>query len=101
MKLTKEIHPIWKEWCEMPHEIKNRLHFTKSLTGKWHYHYENKNGIIGLIRIQVPTFSFAKKPPNGMFGKYMWEACGILEYQRFSTKKEAEIEIYKALKEKS
>lgn len=68
----------------------------KSLIGKWHYHYENKNGIIGLIKIQVPTFNLKLK----MNRQYMWEACGVLEFQRFRTKKEAEKEIYKALKEK-
>ena len=87
---------MWKEWESMPEEFKNKQYFKKSLVGKWHYHFENKNGTIGLIRIQVPGFNFKK---IGSF-PYMWEACGILEYQRFNTKEQAEKEIYKALKEK-
>jgi len=87
---------MWKEWQSMPDELKNKLFTKKSLVGKWHYHYENKNGIIGLIRIQVPGFNFSI---TKSIIRYRWEACGVLEYRRFATKKEAEIEIYKALKE--
>lgn len=96
LKRTKEIHPTWEEWQQIPHELKNRLFMKKSLIGKWHYHYENKNGIIGLIRIQMPVFDLKK------FGtyRYVWEACGILEYRRFGTKAKAEDIIYNALKEK-
>lgn len=97
MKKTREIHQMWKEWESMPDELKQRLFSNKSLVGKWHYHYENKNGRVGLIRIQVPGFNFSFKKCNM---PYKWEACGVLEYRRFSTKEEAEIEIYKALKEK-
>ncbi len=76
----------------------------KSLVGKWHYHYENKNGVIGLIKIQVPIFGRVRLKKlsleTGIPCIYMWEACGILEFQRFRTKADAEVEIYKALKEK-
>ncbi len=77
----------------------------KSLVGKWHYHYENKNGIVGLIKIQVPQFRMSFPPKKisikrGIPTQYMWEACGILEFQRYRTKKQAEVAIYKALKEK-
>lgn len=95
MKKTREIHYLWSEWQTIPAEMKNHLFMKRSLVGKWHYHYENKNGVIGLIKIQVPIFS----PSFKMNHKYMWEACGILEFQRFHTKKEAEKEIYKSLKE--
>ncbi len=95
MKKTKEIHSLWSEWQTIPSEMKNHLFMKKSLVGKWHYHYENKNGIIGLIKIQVPSFTTSFKIDT----QYMWEACGVLEFQRFRTKKEAEKEIYKSLKE--
>jgi len=95
MKKTREIHPIWDEWNGLPKELKNKLFMKKSLIGKWHYHYENKNGIIGLIRIAIPSFDLSYK----MDYRYMWEACGVLEFQRFRTKKDAEVEIYKALQE--
>ncbi len=103
MKRTRELHPVWTEWKSIPDVIKKDLYMKNSLVGKWHYHYENKNGVIGLIKIQVPQFRF--KPSKisletGISTEYMWEACGILEFKRFRTKKEAEIEIYKALKEK-
>lgn len=102
MKRTRELHPVWTEWQSIPEEMKKDLHMKKSLVGKWHYHYENKNGVIGLIKIQVPVFRFKPRKislETGIPTQYMWEACGILEYRRFRTKKEAEIEIYKALKE--
>ncbi len=103
MKKTKELHPVWVEWQSIPKEMRARLFLTKSLIGKWHYHYENKNGIIGLIRIQVPQFRLRPKKislKSGIPTRFMWEACGIMEFQRFRTKKDAEAEIYKALKEK-
>ncbi len=84
--------------------MKTHLFLKKSLIGKWHYHYENKNGTIGLIKIQVPIFGRVSLKPlkleDGIPCIYMWEACGVLEFQRFRTKKDAEIEIYKALGEK-
>ena len=87
---------MWVEWNTIPESMKRHLFMKESLVGKWHYHYENKNGIIGLIKIQMPIFT----PSLKLYGEYKWEACGILEFQRFRTKKEAEKEIYKALKEK-
>jgi len=92
LKKTKEIHPLWKEWSQMPDEILGRLCFKRSILGKWHYHYENKNGKIGLVRLNHSM---------SLLGDgHCWEACGVLEFQRFSTKKQAETAIYKALKEK-
>lgn len=70
MNKTKEIHSMWKEWELMPDEFKNRLFMKKSLVGKWHYQYENKNGRIGLIRIQCPTFNLK----NFRECRYVWEA---------------------------
>ena len=95
MKKTKEIHLMWTEWASISDELKNKLFMKKSIVGKWHYYYKNKNGIIGLIRIAVPSFDLSYK----MDYRYMWESCGVLEFRRFRTKKEAEVEIYKALKE--
>lgn len=95
MKRTKEFHHVWVEWNHIPKELRTRLFMKKSLIGKWHYHYENKNGIIGLIKIATLSFDLSFKIDY----RYMWEACGVLEFRRFRTKKEAEIEIYKALKE--
>lgn len=102
MKKTRELHPVWVEWQSIPDVMRKELHMKKSLVGKWHYHYENKNGVIGLIKIQVPVFNFRPKITleRGISVKYMWEACGVLEFRRFRTKKEAEIEIYDALSEK-
>lgn len=103
MKRTKELHPVWVEWQSIPKEMKEHLHMKKSLIGKWHYHYENKNGIIGLIKIQVPIFGRVSLKPlkleDGIPCRYMWEACGVLEFRRFGTKAQAEKEIYKVLKE--
>ena len=102
MKKTRELHAVWLEWNTIPDVMRKDLHMKKSLIGKWHYHYENKNGMIGLIKIQVPQFRFRPKKitlQTGIPTIYMWEACGILEFRRFRTKKQAEIEIYKALKE--
>lgn len=95
MKRTRELHPIWVEWNTIPKEMKTHLFMKQSLVGKYHYHYENKNGTIGLISIRMPLFDLNMKHKT----RLMWEACGVLEFQRFRTKKQAEIEIYKALKE--
>ncbi len=103
MKRTRDLHPVWLEWQSIPAQMRTHLFMKKPLIGKWHYHYENKNGVIGLVKIQVPQFRLRPKKislEKGIPTQYMWEACGILEFQRFRTKKDAEIEIYKALKEK-
>lgn len=102
MKKTKDLHPVWVEWQSIPDEMRKHLFMKKPLIGKWHYHYENKNGRIGLIKIQVPQFRLVPRPlklEEGIPCRYMWEACGVLEFQRFGTKAQAEKEIYKALKE--
>ena len=96
MKVTREIHPGWSEWQKMPKELKEKLHMG-CLFGKYHYHYENKNGKVGLIHIECGV-NFTKTGmlrANGM----MWEACGRMDFARWYTKKEAEIAIYAALHE--
>lgn len=95
MKVTKEIHDGWKGYENLPKEIKDKL-MMGNMFGKYHYHYTNENGTIGLIKIQCAT-PFLNGSEFGM--AMMWEACGVLDFQRFATKKEAEKEIYKALKE--
>ena len=97
MKKTKEEHQMWTEYQKFPKELKDKL-MSGCLIGRWHYHYENKNGIIGLVRIQCGV-NFTKSGKWKM-DNMMWEACGVLDFQRFATKKEAEIAIYKTLKEK-
>ena len=97
MKVTKELHSGWVEWDRMPKELLAKLSIKKSILGKWHYHYENKNGRIGLIRINCGvTFT---KSGKWNADNMMWEACGVLDFARYSTRKEAEVEIYKTLKE--
>ncbi len=85
---------MWEEFEKMPKELQTKLHFG-NMFGKYHYHYENKNGTIGLIRIMCLTDWNGKNFVNRM----MWEACGVLDFQKFWTKKEAETAIYEALHE--
>lgn len=91
MKVTKEIHPLWREWSKFPTALKDGLYMRRPIIGKWHYHYENKNGIIGLVRLNHSM--------NLNREGHCWEACGVLEFQRFTTKREAEKAIYEALNE--
>ena len=97
MKVTREIHPMWREYHQIPKELQNQLHFG-CLVGKYHYHYENENGKVGLIQIECGV-QFTKKGKLKANGK-LWEACGIMDFARWVTKKEAEAAIYDALKEK-
>ncbi len=92
MKVTKEIHRIWKEYDSMPQEVKDKLH--GSILGKWAFTYQNKNGKIGLVKLNH-NLNFHK----GKLWNHCWETCGNLELSRFNTKKEAEVAIYEALHE--
>lgn len=94
MKETKEQHRMWTEYQKMSKEFTEKI---PPLIGRWHYHYENKNGIIGLVRLNdmMLTNWGGRKHSD-----HYYEACGILDFERFRTKKLAEIAIYKALKEK-
>ena len=92
MKKTKEIHNVWMDFSKLPKEFPLHKFMRRSFIGKWHYHYENKNGRIGLVRLNHPL-DFTKQDGHH------WEACGVLDFARFRTKKQAEIAIYKALEE--
>jgi len=96
MKITKEIHKMWGEWSNFPKELLDKMPIKNCIVGKWHYKYENKNGTIGLIRIQSGVAWIESGWRSDMM---VWEACGVLEFTRYPTKKAAEVEIYKALKE--
>ena len=89
MKKTKEIHPGYEEFAR----AKTSGLKISQLFGKWHYFYETEKGVISLISI--------KKYYNqkGM----QWEILSLKgnlfeDVMTFSTKKEAEKEIYKLLK---
>lgn len=89
MKVTKEIHSLWKAEKIIARVMPRLNELDLRMIGKWHYHYKNKNGEIGLIKIKAPWCKAV----------WMWEACGVLEFKRFPTKKDAEVAIYKALGE--
>jgi len=92
MKKTRIIHNLYKEWQKLPKEITNHEFFGKKcLVGKWHYHYKNKNGEIGLVRLNHNFFNHRKN--------YCYETCGVLDFQRFDTLGEAENAIYEKLGE--
>jgi len=92
MKVTKEIHRMWKEWESMPQEVKDKLH--GPIIGKWCFNYENKHGKIDLIKLNH-NLNFHK----GNLWNHCWETCGNLELSRFNTRKDAETAIYVALNE--
>lgn len=93
MKKTRIIHHLYKEWQKIPKEIRNHKFFDKKcIVGKWHYHYKNKNGEIGLVRFNY-NFNFKNRK------NYCYEACGVLDFQRFDTLREAENTIYEKLGE--
>ena len=90
MKVTKTIHQMWKAEQTIIGMLKPRQRLLDMrMIGKWHYNYKNDNGEIGLIKIKSPLFKEG----------WQWEACGVLEYKRFPTRKAAEVKIYEALKE--
>ncbi len=84
---------MWTEFQSMPQELKDQL--GGSILGRWQYFYENKNGKVGIVKLNFNLNFYRDKLWN-----HCWEACGNLELRRFPTKKEAEKEIYKVLKEK-
>ena len=93
MKETRKMHHIWKEMAKLPKKTREDWNEKlPPLLGKWYYYYENKNGKVGLARINN-IFPFFKEK------KCHYEACGHLDFKTFQTKKQAEIAIYKALKE--
>jgi len=85
---------MWEEYQKMPKEFTSKL---PPMLGKWHYHYENKNGRIGLVKLMdIFPFGIGDKSSLG----YCYEACGVLNFKQFYSLKDAERAIYKALKEK-
>ena len=93
MKVTREEHGLWKEWDSKSLEKK---YLMPPIVGKWHYHYENQNGTIGLIKLNTGIrFEGEKMTWRG----HVYEACGVLDFKQFKTKEDAEIAIYSALGE--
>ncbi len=91
------MHHLWREMARLPKKVRDEFNEKlPPMLGKWYYYYENKNGKVGLARINH-GLEFTLK--NGQFLGHHYEACGHLDFQRFRTKKLAEIAIYKALKE--
>ena len=93
MKVTRKIHYMWKVWEMLPKNIKKTL--LGPVIGKWQFYYENKNGRIGLIKLNF-NFYFNERT----LWNHCWETCGQLELARFPTKKQAETAIYEALDDK-
>lgn len=97
MKESRIMHGLWKEMARLPKKIRDEFNEKlPPMLGKWYYYYENKNGRVGLARINH-GLDFTLK--NGQFVGHHYEACGHLDYKRFRTKRLAEIAIYKCLKE--
>jgi len=94
MKKTRSVHNLYKEWLKLPNDIRKLRYFERGcMVGKWHYHYENENGKIGLVRFNdnMDFFNNTKK--------YCYEACGTLDFERFSSISQAESAIYEKLGE--
>ncbi len=92
------MHNMWKQMSRLPKKARDEFYEKiPPILGKWYYYYENENGKVGLARINH-GLEFTMR--DGRFVGHHYEACGHLEYERFKTKREAEIAIYKALKEK-
>lgn len=95
MKETRVMHGMWKEMARLPKVMRDEFNEKlPPMLGKWYYYYENKNGKVGLARVN--DYFMFKKGKNS----HHYEACGHLDYERFKTKKQAEIAIYKVLNEK-
>ena len=93
MKKTREVHRLYENWQKLPKEIRNTPYFArKCIVGKWHYHYENENGRIGLVKFNH-GLDFNEN-------NHHYEACGTLDFERFQTLTQAEEAIYKKLGEK-
>lgn len=84
---------MWAAYQKMPKEITSKI---PPMFGKWHYHYENKNGRIGLIKLidNYPPIIRDKKSQG-----YCYEACGVLDFKQFYSIIDAEKAICKALGE--
>ena len=81
---------MWTQYQLFPKKFKDAI---PQMFGRWHYFYENKKGKIGLVRLFNDFYKFDGRP------KFCWEACGHLDFKQFKTKRDAEIAIYKVLKE--
>jgi len=91
------MHKLWMEMARLPKKTRDEINEKiPPMLGKWYYYYENENGRVGLARINDHHFIMF----NGKKDSHHYEACGHLDYETFKTKKQAEIAIYKALKEK-
>lgn len=84
---------MWEYYQKLPKEIKNVL---PQMFGKWHYHYENKNGEIGLIKL-IDTFPSILRDKRSK--GYCYEACGVLDFKQFYSLADAEKAICEALGE--
>ena len=96
MKKTRTIHYLYLEWRKLPKELRcNPVFNDTCIVGKWHYHYENQNGKISVVRFNHQFIMCNKKPQH-----HIYETCGTMDYAQFNTLYEAEAAIYKKLKEK-
>lgn len=85
IKMTKKIHSGWKEWENLPADIKSKLLelHPRGYFGKYHYIFTSKRGEISLI--QLTDYFYKDKDiweiysGNTLFGDTM----------RFDTKEEA------------
>ena len=94
LKKTRTIHYLYQQWQKLPKGIRGYRYFdNKCIVGKWHYHYENKNGRIGLVRFNH-SMGFSNNS-----NQHHYEACGTLDFERFATMSKAEDAIYKKLGE--
>lgn len=90
MKITKRIHPIYKEWLGADKKF-------QQIIGKWQYLYENNKGMISLVKFKNYFLD----------GQDWFEICCVSEDQlfedveRYKTRKEAVSVIYKYLGEKN
>lgn len=85
MKQIRKIHRGYKEWED------SQVPF-RQIFGKWHYIYSSDKGEISLI--QLPNYF--------MDGKTIWEIYSLEGdlfegVERFTTKREAEVQIKKYL----
>ena len=102
VKITKKIHKGWEEWNKIPRSLKNKTYLKESFFGKYQYLYENSKGMISLIRIKDMGIDYNQ---NLYYCEIMClkpEKYSLFpDVQRFTTKKEAEKEIYSYLGEKN
>lgn len=51
IEVTKRIHLGYREWKNIPNNIKKKLKRSKGWFGKWQYFYENPKGVISMIKL--------------------------------------------------